>query len=61
MEMRENRDNLYFKILIFLIEIESNQIVLPSYIRTGFRVYTLLVLHYYNTLMYLCSADTFKT
>ena len=59
MEMRENRDNLYFKILIFLIGIESNQVLSPCYIRTGFRVYTLLVLYYYNTLMYLYSADIF--
>ena len=33
--------------------------LLPYYIRTGFRLYTLLVVHYYNTLMYLYSADIF--
>ena len=37
-------------------QIKSN--LLPYYyIRTGFRVYTLVVVHYYNTLIYLYSAD----
>ena len=44
------------------IRFKSNQIVLLYYICTGgFRVYTLLVVHYYNTLMYVYSADFLKT
>ena len=44
----------------YILQIKSNE--LPYYFSTGFMVYTLLVLHYYNTLMwvYLCSADILK-
>ena len=38
--------------------IKSN--VLPLYIHTRFRVYTLLVGHYYNTSMYLSSKTVIK-